>query len=304
MKIRPNDLIEVKTEDEILRTLDGEGTLDFLPFMPEMVQFCGKRFRVSKRAFKTCVSGSGPSTMRGFKNDGVITLEGLRCSGTAHDGCQKECMIFWREEWLRRVDQSDLQPKANLDSVQRLKSRLKTKTGPKSYFCQASEILKATTPISRPDRLAKCFSEVRSGNCSAVEMLRRIVIWLFWRVRRKIMGEYASGSCKPTPTATLDLRRGETIQVKSIEEIVATTDEHAKNRGLYFSPDMRLLCGQKARVRSRLEKIIVDGTGEMRQLHNTVYLEESTCGCTHAVFGGCPRGEFSYWREIWLGRDP
>jgi hypothetical protein len=304
MKIRPNDLIEVKTEDEILRTLDGEGTLDFLPFMPEMVQFCGKRFRVSKRAFKTCVSGCGPSTMRGFKNDGVITLQGLRCSGTAHDGCQKECMIFWREEWLRRVDQSDLQPKANLDSVQRLKSRLKTKTGPKSYFCQASEILKATTPISRPDRLAKCFSEVRSGNCSAVEMLRRIVIWLFWRVRRKIMGEYASGSRKPTPTATLDLRRGETIQVKSIEEIVATTDEHAKNRGLYFSPDMRLLCGQKARVRSRLEKIIVDGTGEMRQLHNTVYLEESTCGCTHAVFGGCPRGEFSYWREIWLGRDP
>ena len=116
------------------------------------------------------------------------------------------------------------------------------------------------------------------------------------------MGEYARGNNKATPMASLNLRRGETIQVKSIEDIVATTNERAKNRGLYFAPDMGLLCGGKAQVRSRLEKIIVDGTGEMRQLHNTVYLEESMCGCAHVAFGGCPRGEFAYWREIWLRR--
>jgi hypothetical protein len=304
MKIRPNDLIEVKTQDEILETLDAEGTLDLLPFMPEMIEFCGKRFRVSKRALKTCVSGSGPSTMRGFKNDGVFTLDGLRCSGAAHDGCQKECTIFWHEEWLRRVEQSDLQYKVDSKGAQRLRSRLKTKTGPKSYFCQASEILKVTTPLSKAERFGKCFREVGSGNCNAVEMLKRIGIWLFWKVRRRIMGEYASGNNNATPTATLDLRRGETIQVKPIEDIVATTNEDAKNRGLYFSPDMRLLCGGKAQVRSRLEQIIVDGTGEMRQLHNTVYLEKSMCGCAHVAFGGCPRGEFAYWREIWLRRYP
>jgi hypothetical protein len=33
-----------------------------------------------------------------------------------------------------------------------------------------------------------------------------------------------------------------------------------------------------------------------------VYLEGSMCGCAHVAFGGCPRGEFSYWREIWLRR--
>ena len=153
MKIRANDLIEVKTPDEILATLDAEGTQDFLPFMPEMIESCGKRFRVSRRAFKTCVSGSGPSTMRGFKNDGVIILDGLRCSGAAHDGCQKECMIFWREEWLRKVEESDLQQKVDSESAQRLRSRLKTQTGPKTYFCQASEILKVTTPLSQPERI-------------------------------------------------------------------------------------------------------------------------------------------------------
>ena len=116
------------------------------------------------------------------------------------------------------------------------------------------------------------------------------------------MGEYARGNKKATPTASLNLRRGETIQVKSIEDIVTTTNERAKNRGLYFAPDMGLLCGGKAQVRSSLEKIIVDGTGEMRQLQNTVYLEGSMCGCAHVAFGGCPRGEFAYWREIWLRR--
>jgi hypothetical protein len=40
----------------------------------------------------------------------------------------------------------------------------------------------------------------------------------------------------------------------------------------------------------------------MRKLHNTAFLEESYCGCSCVAFGGCPRGEFAYWREIWLER--
>jgi hypothetical protein len=40
----------------------------------------------------------------------------------------------------------------------------------------------------------------------------------------------------------------------------------------------------------------------MRQMRNTVYLAGSHCGCSQAAFGGCTRGEFCYWREIWLRR--
>jgi hypothetical protein len=43
-----DDLVEVKAPDEILQTLDANGALDHLPFMPEMIQFCGRRFRVLK----------------------------------------------------------------------------------------------------------------------------------------------------------------------------------------------------------------------------------------------------------------
>src|SRR2546428_3366660 len=52
----------------------------------------------------------------------------------------------------------------------------------------------------------------------------------------------------------------------------------------------------------KVDKIIVDGTGEMRQLRNTVFLEGSLCGCACVAFGGCPRGEFAYWRGSLLRR--
>ena len=45
---------EKKSADEILATLDEKLSLDNLPFMPEMLQFCGQRFRVYKSADKSC----------------------------------------------------------------------------------------------------------------------------------------------------------------------------------------------------------------------------------------------------------
>jgi hypothetical protein len=301
-RVRPGDLVEVKTPREILQTLDADGTLDGLPFMPEMVGFSGKRFQVSRRVIKTCISISRSTNMRAFKTEDVVTLDGLRCSGVDHDGCQKACMIFWREAWLRKVEDATSQPSVDSEDGARLRARLKTSTGPQTYFCQASELLKTTDPLSQWGRFGKCFTEVRVGNCTVWQMAQRIGIWLFWKIRRVFLGVYARGKNKTTPVESLNLQPGELVEVKSIKSIVETLNEAAHNRGLYFTPDMRLLCGGQQRVERRLDKIIVDGTGEMRQLRNTVYLEGSRCGCSHVAFGGCTRGEFSYWREIWLRR--
>jgi hypothetical protein len=299
--LQPGDLVEVRTPAEILATLDADGALDHLPFMPEMVDFCGKRVRVARRVVKTCFSGS-VSAMLTFNTNDVVTLEGLRCSGAAHDGCEKSCMIFWREAWLRRVeDGADVRP-ADIESRRQLSSRLKTSKGPTTYFCQASELLKAAHPLPRRARFAKCLSEVRAGNCSVLDMVRCLSVWLFWRARRAVRGEYARGLRASTPVESLNLRPGETIEVKPIERIGDTLNEAGRNRGLYFSPDMRLLCGTRQQVKGRLDKIIVDGTGEMRHLKNTVTLEGSLCGCAPIAFGGCSRNEFVYWREIWLRR--
>ena len=303
VRLRPGDLVEVRPPEEILQTLDTDGTLGQLPFMPEMVEFCGKRFRVSKRVLKTCYyTERNAAGFLKFKTDDVVLLDGLRCSGTAHDGCQKACMIFWREAWLRKVQDVPVQTKLDVPASERLRARLKTSTGPKTYFCQASELLKPTQPLSQRQRLEGCLNEVRVGNSSVLEMVQRVGRWLYWRTRRKLLGEYAHGPNKSTPAESLNLRSGELIEVKPMERINQTLDETGHNRGLFFFPDMGSLCGKQQRVERPIEKIIVDGTGEMRQLRNTVYLENSYCGCVYALTG-CPRREFSYWREIWLRRS-
>jgi hypothetical protein len=71
---------------------------------------------------------------------------------------------------------------------------------------------------------------------------------------------------------------GDWVEVTAMESIKETLSETARNRGLYFSPGMRLLYGERHRVRRRIGKISVDGAGEMRQLRTTVYLDASLRG--------------------------
>lgn len=217
-------------------------------------------------------------------------------------------MIFWREAWLRKVEGTANQSnRSQLDvrGADRLLARLKVSTGPKKYYCQASELLKATHPTSRWERLRRYLTGLRAGNLSALQMAQNFGTWLFWRIRGTFLGVYARGSSESKPAQALNLQPGEWVEVKSMQSIIETLDERGHNRGLYFSPDMRLWCGRRCRVKGRLDKIIVDGTGEMRQLRNTVCLEGSTCGCAYNGFdmGGCSRCELTYWREIWLRRS-
>ena len=85
----------------ILSTLDARGRLDELPFMAEMFRYCGRTFQVSKRAHKTCDPAVG---IIGRSMTNTVHLENLRCDGAAHDGCEADCLIFWKEAWLKRVD--------------------------------------------------------------------------------------------------------------------------------------------------------------------------------------------------------
>jgi hypothetical protein len=83
--LRVGELVEVRSQEEILATLDERGELDALPFMPEMLRFCGQRFTVYKVAHKLCdtISATGMRRMRD-----AVHLTGVRCDGQAHGGCQ------------------------------------------------------------------------------------------------------------------------------------------------------------------------------------------------------------------------
>ena len=103
---RAGEWVEVKSADEILATLDAQGSVDGLPFMPEMLRYCGMRFRVFKSAHKTCDTIGG-TKIRHMSD--AAHLEGLRCDGSSHGGCQAGCLLFWKSAWLKRVDGEHLE---------------------------------------------------------------------------------------------------------------------------------------------------------------------------------------------------
>ena len=119
-------MLRVRSADEILSTLDSDGTVDGLLFMPEMLKYAGREFRVEASAHKTCDGASGIRQM-----DRTVHLAGLKCDGSALGGCQAGCLLFWREEWLRSATEAQTDDTIiTEDTVETLarNTRLQTRT--------------------------------------------------------------------------------------------------------------------------------------------------------------------------------
>lgn len=120
------------------------------------------------------------------------------------------------------------------------------------------------------------------------------------RVRKFTHGRKKVKSAK-SGTPILDLRPGEWVEVRPVKEIFATLDDQRKLRGLRFTPEMAKFCGRRFKVYKKLNKIILEATGELRGIKSpTVLLEGVFCDGT--AHGGCDRSCFCFWREQWLER--
>jgi len=297
LHLRTGDVVRVRPFREILQTLNDQSSLDLLPFMPEMLEYCGKTFRVYKRAEKTCVELAG---IRGMRN--AVFLENVRCSGASHHGCQRACLIFWKEAWLERVSEGDQTPAkvANDDSG----IRLKTKVDAETYFCQSTELSRATYDLPWW-KISQYVNDYRFGQVSIRHVIRTLAIVLYNKVQRTFgRPEYGMlrGTLTKTPDASLNLRAGEVIEVKSKEEIAATLNETGRNKGMEFSPEMHTFCGKQFHVVLPMDRIILEATGKMQRIQNTVLLDNTNCdGSSHR---GCPRNNCFMWKEIWLKRVP
>jgi hypothetical protein len=312
------ELVEVRSAEEILATLDENGELDGLPFMPEMLAWCGRRLRVHKLAIKLCdtIDWSGMYRMRD-----AVHLEGSRCGGQAHGGCQAGCSLYWKEAWLKRVPAGEPEPapppRCTLATLTAATRRPADPDAPgeERYACQATELLRAA-----PERIPswngrQYVQDVRSGNAGALATVRTVGVGLFneyqdasrrvlprpLRIREGRRYPFIEGHLDKTPAQTLGLQPGELVRVKSKEEIVATLDGDNSNRGMSFDGEMLLYCGREARVLRRVEQIIDEKTGRMLRFKNPcIVLEDVTCiGAYHRQ---CPCGIYPYWREIWLER--
>ena len=303
--------IEVRSLSEIVATLDEAGTLEGLPFMPEMIAHCGKRFRVKRFANKTCVNGA--ANFIGRLDECVVLQMVERCDGSAHQGCEMGCQFFWKSQWLLPVDpalpEEDSQRGSYVDrqdeaSVKWLAERTllngDDESGPRRYRCQATQLVQIASPTG-PLKINQYVDDYRRDGIS-ISSIGWFLVTLFAKKLLRKSDNLAGPHQKRTPTQAIGLELGERVRVKSLSEIRETLDVNGCNRGLWFDPkEMGQFCDQELIVSRKITKMIDEKTGKLRVLKQpTVVLSETECSGIFRRF--CSRGALHFWREIWLER--
>jgi hypothetical protein len=297
-----------------------------MPFMPEMLKYCGQRMRVHKSAHKTCDTISFQGARKLTRS---VHLENARCDGAAHAGCQASCMLFWKDAWLKRVGTESGDRNVAASTVCTEAALVAATRAPNSgvgnverYSCQATELNRASSELPWWDfrQYVKDLSTRNVGFGRVVgafsfwlyrKLMRvggwRALLWAYDTVQRKRGGipfPFKHGSCKQTPKETLGLRSGERVRVKSQDEILRTVNSRNRNRGLSFDEEMVEFCGGTFSVLKRVERVINEGSGEMMEFKgDCIILDGVTCNSRFKdkrLF--CPRSIYPYWRELWLSR--
>ncbi len=309
--MKAGDIVQLRPPSEILATLDDDGCFDGLPFMPELLRYFGRSYTVEAQVGRACdtISRTG---VRRLAN--TVLLDDLRCDGTGHDGCQAGCRIYWKEAWLRpaAADEPVQAPVpddlAQLQSVvaRGVHSRESTPEVP-VFRCQATELLRASEPVGWFN-FRSLLGELTSGNQPLfrwVAVMARIVVEEIGK-RLHLFDDrpfQASELTGPSPApATPSLRSGQLVQVRSKNEIASTLAASGRNRGLWFDREMLPYCGQRARVKRRVERFIDEKTGRMVELATDAYILDGVVCEGHRSDGRwfCPRAIYPWWREAWL----
>jgi hypothetical protein len=333
LDLKVGDWVEVRSQKEILATLDQDGRLENLPFMPEMLQYCGRRLRVFKRADKTCEYTHGWSIRR-MKS--AVHLEGVRCDGAGHDGCQAGCLIFWKEAWLKRTaNRSDFVPARSLlrdpaplapgglCTIERLVAATRAKDSEEEtvFTCQVTEVPKFTSYMSFWDP-RQYVRDLRSGNLKSglegnsrgqralelvlaiTRVLQASIIGYYNQVQQNHGGNrypFIEGTAEKPSVERLNLQPGELVEVRCKEEIMATLDASQRNRGLWFDSEMLPYCGGIYRVLRQVKRIVNEKTGKLVIMKNPCIVLDGVV-CKSSFHRLCPREIYPYWRENWLKR--
>jgi len=316
-KLRIGDWVEVLSKEEILQTLDADGQVEGMPFMPEMLAFCGQRFQVFKIAHKTCdYSGVYPFPVRRLAR--TVHLQ-TRCEGTAHGGCEAGCLLYWKEVWLKRVANNQAAEKSVVPPQSLIKGdrppspghlesilldrvvRQPVEGNAPTYICQMTQITAATTPLNWWD-LRQYIEDYRSGNVGLKRLLTALVYWPYYSLSQAGIGlgpamrwlynmlcplwggslfPRTSGRIpegQPTPVVKLNLQPGETVRVKSHKEILESVDVYNKNRGMSWDAELVPYCGGTYKVLRRVNRQIDERSGKMLEMKNPcVVLDSVVC---------------------------
>ncbi len=95
------------------------------------------------------------------------------------------------------------------------------------------------------------------------------------------------------------LQPGDTVRIRSRQEILSTLDNWNQSRGCAFMEEMWGFCGSVQKVHKCVRKFLDERDYKVKKCSGIVILEGITCEGTKD-FGDCDRSCFYFWREEWL----
>ena len=99
--LKAGDLVRLRSRQEIEATLDRWKELKGCAFLEYMGQYCD----TTQRVLQVMERFLDERDYHVKKCKGIILLEGVICHGTPVFGrCDRCCFLFWREEWLEKID--------------------------------------------------------------------------------------------------------------------------------------------------------------------------------------------------------
>lgn len=105
LRLQVGDLVRVKSYQEIQTLLDKHGRDRGMGFAPDMLEFCGGTYRVRSRVDNVILEHNP----RMYRLTDTVTLEGVKCTGRCRRLCPRASYLFWRESWLERVPEPQLE---------------------------------------------------------------------------------------------------------------------------------------------------------------------------------------------------
>jgi hypothetical protein len=99
--LQAGDWVQVRSRKEIEATLDRWKELKGCAFLEYMWQYCG----TTQKVLQVMERFLDERDYKVKKVKGLVLLEGVICHGTPVFGrCDRCCHLFWREEWLEKVE--------------------------------------------------------------------------------------------------------------------------------------------------------------------------------------------------------
>jgi hypothetical protein len=198
---------------------------------------------------------------------------------------------YTRESWRRKNVEETVNTRTEDDVPGEGRTGMSTTTSTKS--CQLSGLDAMSLPLKRREIVLQMLRRIRR----MTQRRWNYIVNYIWKLKH---ARPDVASTEDYPNRLLSpLKPGDTVWVRSQEEIRDSLTPWNELRGCGFMDEMAAYCNTRQRVFKRVEKFLDERDYLLKKANGIIILENVFCAGTKA-FGPCDRSCFYFWREEWL----